>query len=100
MTVSGHSGELKYSYQLAAVLENWMLRTIGPTASRKFELTASVSRTVEPWFNRLPLDLYLSCDGKQWVWNGISDWTKSTDNEKITIHLEGTPAIIKGASNE
>jgi hypothetical protein len=98
MTVSGHNGELKYSYQLAVVLGNWMLRTIGPTNSRKFELTASVSRTVEPWFDRLPLDLYLTCDGKQWVWKDISDWTKSTDSEKITIYIEGIPAIIKGAS--
>jgi hypothetical protein len=97
MTVSGHSGELKYSYQLAAVLGSWTLRTIGPTDSRKFELTASVSRTVDPWFDRSPLDLYITCDGKQWVWNGISNWTKSNDGEKITIHIEGVPAIIKGS---
>jgi hypothetical protein len=69
---TGHAGELRYRYQVAARLGKWTVEPVTGAAGHRFRVSATVVASIDPWVSRRPLDLYLTFGTSTWVWHGVN----------------------------
>ena len=95
MQATGRAGELRFRYQVAALLGEWTLKPVVGTSGHRFRLEAKVAESVDPWASRRPLDLRLIFGRSIWVWRGVET---ETVNTAIDLELDGNPTITKGVA--
>jgi hypothetical protein len=96
MRATGKSGLLRFKYQIAACLGDWILEPVLILPhSQRFRLSGSVVSRHEPWASRSPLDVWLEFGSNRWVWNGVVVGEKLTES-RLVIEVEGPPRIEKG----
>jgi hypothetical protein len=90
---SGKGGELKYHYQIAAIVDTWTLEPMVGTNGHRFRLSADLLSIIEPWCGYRPLELYLTMNGSKWLWNELDP--KRISLPTLDMELHEPPTIIK-----
>ena len=93
MKATGHTGELRYRYQVAARLGNWNVEPVTGTAGHRFRVSASVVAVVHPWITRRPLDLHLTFGRSTWVWHVLHP--EEPIEQNLAIEVSNPPTIIQ-----
>ena len=97
MRATGHSGQLNYSYQVAATLTGWSCEPVVGSTGHRFRISAKVKAAVEPWVSQRPLDLTLEFGSSRWTWKNVRP---EVVNGSIDLELEHQPTITKGTQHE
>ena len=92
MKATGHTGELRFKYQVAVRLGAWTVEPVVGTSGHRFRLSAEVVEDRDPWTQRRPLDLYLAFGGSMWVWHKVDP---DDIGSVIDLELHGTPTILQ-----
>lgn len=92
MKATGHTGELRFRYQVAARLGAWSVEPVVGTSGHRFRLSAKVTEDISPWTTRRPLDLYLTFGVSVWVWHGVNP---QSIGSAIDLELHGSPTIMQ-----
>jgi hypothetical protein len=71
MRAAGYTGQLRYRYQVAALLGSWSLEPVIGTSGHRFRLCATVVRCIEPWASYRPLDVHLMFGSAVWFWTHV-----------------------------
>jgi hypothetical protein len=89
---TGHTGELRFKYQVAARLGAWTVKPVVGTSGHRFRLSAKVAEDIDPWATRRPLDLYLTFGVSVWIWRNVSPQSLGS---AIDLELHGSPTIMQ-----
>jgi hypothetical protein len=89
---TGHTGELRFRYQIAARLGKWIVEPVTGTAGHRFRVSATVVTSMDPWMTRRPLDLYLTFGTSTWVWHTVNPPDIGTH---IDLEVPHHPTIMK-----
>ena len=71
MKATGHTGELRYRYQVAARLGKWTVEPVTGTAGHRFRLSATVVERIDPWASYGVLDVHLMFGSVVWIWKQV-----------------------------
>jgi len=95
MTVSGHAGELRVGYQVAAQLGTWSMEL----AHRPLvaEISARVLTRHAYWCEERPMDLIVAVGLSQWTWRDVSPAFDGPD--RCRVRLMGKPHIQELATS-
>ena len=72
MQAAGYTGQLRYRYQVAALLGSWSLEPVIGTSGHRFRLCATVVRCIDPWSTYRPLDVHLMFGSAVWIWTHVN----------------------------
>lgn len=92
MQATGHTGELRFKYQVAARLGSWTVKPVTGTAGHRFRVSATVVASIDPWVSRRPLDLRLTFGTSTWVWHAVDPPDIGT---RIDLELPHPPTIMQ-----
>ena len=93
MLATGHRGELRVGYQVAAKLGSWSLEIL-PRGKASCE--ASVASSNQHWLeSKGPFDLVLKMGSALWIWRSV---TPVIDQWKIRMSIKGQPEILTAAN--
>jgi hypothetical protein len=71
MQAAGHTGQLRYRYQVAALLGSWILEPVIGTSGHRFRLSATVVERIDPWASYGVLDVHLMLASTVWIWKQV-----------------------------
>lgn len=89
MRATGHYGELRYGYQVAATFADWTLELSGPP-SFTAGLRARVTGTHSVWIEEGPFEVALKVGTSEWRWRGVRP---RLEGAALTCALAGRPEI-------
>lgn len=69
MRATGHTGEVRYGYRVAARTGPWVIAR--DEDAHNFTFLAAVFETDEVWLAQRPLDLVLALGQVEWVWRDV-----------------------------
>jgi len=94
MQAAGHTGQLRYRYQVAALLGAWTLQPVVGTSGHRFRLSAAIVRCIEPWASYCPLDVYLMFGNVVWIWKN-TNFNPVVGSATDLIELHEPPTIMQ-----
>ena len=91
--VTGHAGQVRVGYQVAAQLGTWSLELL-PEVPRRYRLVAAVSAVSDYWWSQAPLAVHLWVGAEEWVWCPV---TAAMDGASLAVSLAGSPQCRPGS---
>lgn len=94
MRATGHDGELRVAYHVAAELGRWEIQLVSSASARVFQFRGEIAWSHRYWMTQMPFDLVLIVGTVEWIWRAVNP---VRDGDTLTITLTARPEVSNRA---